>query len=147
MTMMCFRLFIAGDTLGALNLCSKAVDAFDDRTAAAGSVFAAHAAVALSRALHDEQMEEALQSRDVIGQAKGVIMAREGVGPDQAFDMLRRASQRLNVKLRDVARQVADSATNSAPPATGEGVLREFVHPGGRTQPQNRGCTAHRPTR
>lgn len=120
-SMICLRLFVDGDTLGALNLYSKATDAFDDQAAVVGSVFAAHAAVALFSALHDEQMEEALQSRDVIGQAKGVLMAREGVGPDEAFDMLRRASQRVNVKLRDVARQIADSTARSAPPAGGEG--------------------------
>ena len=118
-SMLCFRLFVEGDTLGALNLYSKSTDAFDDHAMAVGSVFAAHAAVALSTALHDEQMEEALQSRDVIGQAKGILMAREGIGPEEAFDMLRRASQRVNVKLRDIARQIADSAS-AAPPAEGE---------------------------
>lgn len=122
-SVLCFRLFVEGDTLGALNLFSKAPDAFDDEAAKVGSIFAAHAAVALSTALHDEQMGEALESRDLIGQAKGVLMAREGVGPDEAFDMLRRASQRLNVKLRVVARDIAGSAQNakSAPPAGGEG--------------------------
>ena len=116
MSVLCFRLFVAGDTLGALNLYSKAVDAFDDQAAVAGSAFAAHAAVALSSAIHEEQMDEALQTRDVIGQAKGILMARKSVGPGEAFDTLRRASQRLNVKLRDVAWQVADSTTKSAPP-------------------------------
>ena len=122
-SMVCFRLFVDGDTLGALNLYSKATDAFDEEATKLGSIFAAHAAVALSSALHDEQMEEALQSRDLIGQAKGILMAREGVGPDEAFDMLRRASQRVNLKLRDVARQLAESAQQpaSAPPAGGEG--------------------------
>ena len=116
-SMLSFRLFVNGDTLGALNLYSKSADAFDDEAWTYGSIFAAHAAVALSSALHDEQMEEALQSRDVIGQAKGILMAREGIGPDEAFDMLRRASQRVNVKLRDVARQIAESA--QSPPAAG----------------------------
>jgi len=116
-SMLCFRLFVAGDTLGALNLYSKAVDAFDERSRTFGLVFAAHAAMALSTAVHAEQMDEALESRDVIGQAKGILMAREGVNADEAFDMLRRASQRLNRKLRDVA---GDVATGSAPPASGE---------------------------
>ena len=119
-SMLGFRLFVEGDTLGALNLYSKAADAFDDHATTVGSVFAAHAAVALSSALHDEQMEEALQSRDLIGQAKGILMAREHVDADEAFDMLRRASQRVNVKLREVARQIADSAAGSAPASGGE---------------------------
>ena len=120
-SVLCIRLFVDGDTLGALNLYSKSADAFDDDAVFVGSVFAAHAAVALSSALRDEQMEEALRSRDIIGQAKGVLMAREKVGPDAALGMLRRASQRLNVKLRDLAQQVAESAGRSAPPAGGEG--------------------------
>src|SRR5687767_1768064 len=112
-SMLCFRLFVEGDTLGALNLHSKAADAFGEESRTVGLVFAAHAAVALSSAIHDEQMEEALQSRDLIGQAKGILMAREGVTADQAFDMLRRASQRLNLKLRDVA---GDIVSGSGPP-------------------------------
>ena len=119
-SMLCFRLFVAGDTLGALNLYSKAVDAFDDHSRTVGLVFAAHAAIALSTAIHEEQMDEALQSRDLIGQAKGILMAREGVNADQAFDMLRRASQRLNIKLRDIAGQMVHS-TKTPPPAPVEG--------------------------
>ena len=117
-SMMCFRLFVEGDTLGALNLHSKAANAFGQESRTVGLVFAAHAAIALSSAIHDEQMEEALQSRDLIGQAKGILMAREGITADQAFDILRRASQRLNVKLRDVAGSIID---RSAAPAGGEG--------------------------
>lgn len=115
-SMLSFRLFVEGDTLGALNLHSKAADAFGEESRTVGLVFAAHAAVALSSAIHDEQMEEALQSRDLIGQAKGILMAREGITADQAFDMLRRASQRLNVKLRDVAGGVVDRS--ALPPST-----------------------------
>ena len=117
-SMLCFRLFVEGDTLGALNLYSKAANAFGEESRTVGLVFAAHAAVALSSAIHDEQMEEALQSRDLIGQAKGILMAREGITADQAFDMLRRASQRLNVKLRDVAGGIVE---RSAAPAGDEG--------------------------
>jgi transcriptional regulator with GAF, ATPase, and Fis domain len=122
-SMLSFRLFVDGDTLGALNLYSKAPDAFDDEACVVGSVFAAHAAVALSTALHDEQMEEALQSRDVIGQAKGILMAREGITADAAFDTLRRASQHLNLKLRDVADQVTHTGESppSAPATGGKG--------------------------
>jgi len=115
-SMMGFRLFVGTETLGSLNLYSKRPDAFDDAASAAGSVFAAHAAVALSTALHDEQMDEAVASRDVIGQAKGILMAKEGVSAEAAFDMLRRASQRLNVKLRTLAEEVARTGSAPAPP-------------------------------
>jgi transcriptional regulator with GAF, ATPase, and Fis domain len=123
-SMLCFRLFVAGDTLGALNLHSKAADAFGEESRTVGLVFAAHAAVALSSAMHDEQMEEALQSRDLIGQAKGMLMAREGVSADEAFHMLRRASQRLNLKLRDVAQSMVDGGPSSTPAAGGQGGQR-----------------------
>jgi transcriptional regulator with GAF, ATPase, and Fis domain len=122
-SMLACRLFVEGDTLGSLNLYSKAADAFDEASSTVGLVFAAHAAVALSTALHDEQMEEALLSRDLIGQAKGILMAREGITADQAFEMLRRASQRLNVKLRDVAGEIVSPGQPppSAPPAGAQG--------------------------
>jgi AmiR/NasT family two-component response regulator len=52
------------------------------------------------------QLQDALESRDVIGQAKGILMAREGCAPDAAFEMLRARSQQRNVKLRDVASEI-----------------------------------------
>lgn len=106
-SMLCFRLFAEADTMGALNLYSKERSAFDDEAVAVGTVFATHAAVALSGAQQDEQLQQALLSRDVIGQAKGIIMAQQNVTADEAFDILRRASQRLNIKLRELAERVA----------------------------------------
>lgn len=102
-SMVAFRLFVDEDTMGALNLYSKAADAFDDESREIGAVFAAHAAVALASARKEEQLEAALSSRDVIGQAKGLLMAREDITSEEAFAVLRKASQRLNVKLRDIA--------------------------------------------
>ncbi len=58
----------------------------------------------MSRHLH-----EALGSRDVIGQAKGILMERLRLTPEEAFDVLRRSSQRLNVKLREVAAALAET--------------------------------------
>ncbi|MDP8937123.1 MAG: GAF and ANTAR domain-containing protein [Actinomycetota bacterium] len=107
LSMLCFRLFVEENTLGALNLYSRAEAAFDADDWTVGSVFAAHAAVALSAAIKQRQLEEAVESRDIIGQAKGILMAREHVTADEAFDMLRRGSQRLNVKLRELAGRIA----------------------------------------
>ena len=108
------RLFASGETMGALNLYSRRPDAFDDRDVAVGSVFAVHAAVALTSARHDECLEKKAASRDVIGMAKGIVMARQRVSDAQAFDILRRASQRMNVKLRDLAQQVVDRSRGEA---------------------------------
>jgi transcriptional regulator with GAF, ATPase, and Fis domain len=102
------RLFFEEDTMGALNLYSTAHDAFDDSDVALGSVFAAHASVAMLAARRQEGLERKAESRDVIGRAKGILMARSGVDDEQAFALLVRASQRMNVKLRDIAQQIAE---------------------------------------
>lgn len=105
-----FRLFVEDDTMGALNLYSTAPDAFDDSDVALGSVFAVHASVAMSAARREESLEKKADTRDVIGRAKGILMARSGATDEQAFEMLKRASQRMNVKLRDIATRIADQA-------------------------------------
>jgi GAF domain-containing protein len=105
-SMLSFRLFVGDDTLGALNLYSGEVDAFDEEGRAVGAILAAHAAVAMSTARDRERaehLERAVKSNREIGMAMGVVMASGLQTPEQAFDVLRRASQRLNVKLRDVA--------------------------------------------
>ena len=103
-----FRLFVEENTMGALNLYSTVPDAFDDSDVALGTVFAAHASVAMSAARREEGLERKAESRDVIGRAKGILMARSGVDDDAAFRMLVSASQRMNIKLRDIAQQVAE---------------------------------------
>jgi GAF domain-containing protein len=97
---------------GALNLFSNEVDAFhgDVEQEALIAILAAHSAPALSAALHREDMEAALRTRDIIGQAKGLLMARSDVDEDTAFQMLVSASQRTNVKLAEVARQLVENA-------------------------------------
>jgi transcriptional regulator with GAF, ATPase, and Fis domain len=118
-SMLSFRLFVEDDTMGALNLYSKREAAFDDDAVAVGAVFASHAAVALSSARHDENMDRAIASRDIIGQAKGILMSNDHLDADAAFDALRSASQRLNRKLVDVATDVTKTGelpTNPDPP-------------------------------
>lgn len=66
----------------------------------------ANAASLASSELANHHLEQALESRDLIGQAKGIIIAHEGVSADDAFDILRRASQRSGGKLRDIAVEV-----------------------------------------
>ena len=68
------------------------------------------------------QLHDALETRDVIGQAKGILMAAEGITDDDAFMILVRASQRANRKLRDIAGDVvaanaARAAGHAEPPA------------------------------
>lgn len=110
-------------TLGALNLYSPFPRAFGATGRAEALIFAAHAGVALAAATQVEDAHKALAvetkrlrdlhgalaSRQVIGRAEGVLMNRELITADQAFDLLRRASQGLNIKLRQVAQHVVDT--------------------------------------
>jgi AmiR/NasT family two-component response regulator len=56
-------------------------------------------------------VNEALSSRDVIGQAKGILMERLHVTPEDAFDILRTSSQQLNLKLREIAERLTETGT------------------------------------
>ncbi len=103
---LCLQLFVTGDDLGALNLVSREVDAFDDESEQVGLVLAAHAAVAVADALRLEGAHRAMASRDLIGQAKGVLMERHKVTAQQAFELLVQVSQHRNVKLVDVAHEL-----------------------------------------
>ena len=101
---------------GSLNSYGVLPDAFNDTAQEIGLILAAHASVA-ARATYERStlqslggdLQQALLSRDVIGQAKGILMERLKITPEDAFDLLRRSSQQLNVKLRDVARGFAET--------------------------------------
>ncbi|MCD2194720.1 ANTAR domain-containing protein [Actinomycetospora endophytica] len=110
-------MFPGGDPprLGALNYYFRDDEGCAGVDRDAMLLLAAHAAVAVQAArgleaekLRSAQLTEALESRDVIGQAKGILMQRRGTNADEAFDILRKASQDLNVKIRDIARTIAD---------------------------------------
>jgi GAF domain-containing protein len=110
-----FRLFIDEDTLGSLNLYSSHRDAFDQHDVAFGAVFAAHAAVAWSTARVIDNLRKGMQTRELIGEAVGILMARQDLSETEAFDVLKRASQRLNIKLRLIAEGVVHPKDPSAP--------------------------------
>jgi GAF domain-containing protein len=107
--MLCFQLFVEGDQLGALNLYATVPDSFDDESEEIGLMFASHAAIALAGAEHEQHLREGMSSRDVIGQAKGILMERHRLTADQAFGVLTRVSQELNRKLSDIARELTDT--------------------------------------
>jgi GAF domain-containing protein len=106
-----------GDVVGALNLYSRRAGAFDDDSQRIASIVAGQAGIALHHAhLYRstvelaEQLQEALTSRAVIDQAKGILMERTGCDADQAFELLRQASQRMNRKVRDIAADLCRTA-------------------------------------
>ncbi|WP_244523848.1 GAF and ANTAR domain-containing protein [Blastococcus sp. DSM 46786] len=108
-SMMCFRLFVEGDRLGALNVYARAAGAFGEEAQEIGQMFASHAAVALAGAEHESNLRVGMGTRDLIGQAKGILMERHKLTAEQAFDVLAKVSQELNRKLLDVARELADT--------------------------------------
>ncbi|WP_052073623.1 GAF and ANTAR domain-containing protein [Rhodococcoides fascians] len=103
------QLFTDREALGALNLYSETVDAFDDTAVDQAWALAAHAAVALSSARRSEQFRSALASRDIIGQAKGMIMERYTITARQAFALLSKLSQDSNIPIVELARRLADT--------------------------------------
>jgi GAF domain-containing protein len=106
----------ANGAIGAINLYARYPAAFGVVDRAKGVILASLASVALNAAhsLEDEErrienLHSALSSREVIGQAQGILMERERIAADQAFDVLRRASQYLSIKLREVAQTLVDT--------------------------------------
>jgi GAF domain-containing protein len=98
-----FQLFVRHDNLGALNLYGTESHGFTDDSVEIGLIVAQHAAVAMAGSAAEGQFQTGLASRDIIGQAKGLLMQRDGLSGVQAFALLTRASQETNMKLADVA--------------------------------------------
>ncbi len=101
--MLSFQLYVEGDNLGALNLYSRQAGAFDDESEHVGLLFASHAAIAYDAVRQQAGLARSVATRQLIGQAQGILMERHKITADQAFGLLVRASQHRNHKLRDVA--------------------------------------------
>ena len=102
--------------VGALNMYARTIDAFAVKDRDLASVFASEASVILTdagMAVSEDQfarrIHEALRGREVIAQAQGAIMARDGVGEDNAYTTLRRSSQATGTPLRQCAQRMLDS--------------------------------------
>ena len=112
-----------GSSIGALNIYSTQPNAFaSSESLRAGTDVAEVIAVAVANAdahaqLFDQarNMRVAMESRAVIEQAKGVLMAQRHVDAEQAFEILRDASQRYNRKLREIAAGIVESAAEDRP--------------------------------
>jgi hypothetical protein len=101
------RLFDARASNGALNLYSRREGAFED-LGLLTDLFAHHAATALAYARQVTQLQEAISTRQLIGQAVGVVMERFGLDEARAFAFLTRLSQDTNQKLRAVAERLLE---------------------------------------
>ena len=108
-SMLSVPLFIDGGSIGSLSFYAAGPGAFDAQSVDIGQVFASHAAVALAAARNEEGLRLALTNRDLIGQAKGILMERHKITGQQAFLLLVRVSQATNVKLRDIAEELVST--------------------------------------
>lgn len=111
-SMASYRLFLSQDRRGALNFYATTPGAFDRLALGVGAIFASYASLTLLNELHQDKimnLERALESSREIGTAIGILMARELCTADQAFDLLRVASQHTHRKLRDIAAHVKET--------------------------------------
>ena len=108
-SMLCVPLFVDDQKLGTLSLYGESPGAFRENVEPVARVLATLSAIALADSRHRERMDRALHNRDLIGQAKGILMARHGIGADAAFDMIRTHSQRTNSKLLAVVERVVET--------------------------------------
>ena len=116
-SMLSFVLRLSDEDTGAMNLLSTENDSFSDEDVDTGTLFAAQAAVAMADALgHSDdqtklgQLEEGMKSRQVIGQAVGILMATRAVNDQAAFAILKKASETTHTKVRDIAETLVRDA-------------------------------------
>lgn len=114
-----FRLMLDQKKVGALNLFSDTPGAFDADTADRAIVLTAFAAVTVSAIIAGEEadtLRRGLESNREIGKAIGLLMSMHDVTDDQAFDMLRKTSQDMNVKIAALAQSVVEAHRRSLTP-------------------------------
>ena len=103
LSVLCFQLFAGGDSFGALNLYAADPAAFGPDSESTGILLASHAALAMAADRTQAGLLTAMDSREMIGQAKGILMERYKITAFEAFGLLVASSQAVNRKLRDVA--------------------------------------------
>ena len=105
-SMKCFHLFTEQHAVGALNLYARQPRAFEGPADPVGDLIAAHAAATMATHRMVANLQQAINTRDVIGQAKGILMERHRINADQAFQLLIALSQQSHRKLREVAEEL-----------------------------------------
>lgn len=108
-----YRIVIEGKKVGALNLFSDTPDALREEGADQGAVLSAFASVALMSVANRDRadsLRRGLESNREVGKAIGLLMAAHHIGSDEAFEVLRKASNDMNMKLTEVAREVIENA-------------------------------------
>jgi GAF domain-containing protein len=112
-------LMVRGKCIGAVKIYSQHPNEYDENDERILGMFAGQAAIVLSNVLeyssaHEmtSRLKAAFESRDLVERAKGIIMARNGIDEEEAFESMMRSSVRDNAKLVDIARELVDQATS-----------------------------------
>ena len=108
-SMFACRLATTREVLGALNLYSSEPYAFDADSENLALGYATHVGLALSAIDKEKNLRKAMDSREIIGQAMGILMERHRITASQAFDLMVHVSQRSNVKLRAIAEELVQT--------------------------------------
>ncbi|WP_433783941.1 GAF and ANTAR domain-containing protein [Actinomycetospora sp. CA-101289] len=103
-----------GSPRAALNLYSADANPFDEQSRTMAGLFGVQASLLLYGSDQAAHLQRAVDSRDLIGQAKGILMERFTIGDDAAFQMLVRTSQDTNVKLTAVAEWLTNEKSRAA---------------------------------
>jgi hypothetical protein len=111
-----YQLFTNRGGAGALNLFSRTVGAIDTEGEAIGAMLATHAAGVMMVVNRRQEFQSALATRDVIGQAKGIMMNQFSIDAVRAFELMVRQSQDTNIPVRVIAQRIVDVYTGSGEP-------------------------------
>ncbi len=103
-----FDLFDDEDSIGGLNLYAERPGAFSEASVQVALLFGAQASQLLGRRMRETQLTEALKTRQLIGQATGIVMERYQLDQERAFEFLTRVSQQGNIKLAKVAAELVE---------------------------------------
>lgn len=114
-SLMSFQLYTHDTRAGALNMFALEPDMFTAEAEAVGAMLATHAAIALIADDERLQFRSALASRDIIGQAKGMIMERFQVDAVRAFELLVRLSQNSNIRVAEIAEEIVSRGPEPRP--------------------------------
>jgi GAF domain-containing protein len=116
LSMLSFQLFVESDSMGALDVYADRPHAFDDDAENTGLLLASHAAIAMSATRTISNLHHAVNTRDLIGQAKGILIERYKIDGGQAFDLLVKSSQATQRKLHDIADDLVATGELPLPP-------------------------------
>jgi transcriptional regulator with GAF, ATPase, and Fis domain len=115
-SVMSFQLFVEHDSMGALDVYGDTPNCFDQEAENTGLLLASHAAIAMAGIRKIENLRTAVESRDLIGQAKGILMERYKISAGPAFDLIMMSSQATHQKLRVVADRLVATGELDLPP-------------------------------